>query len=286
MLSDERASLKASYAREGYVSPLTVLSAAECETLRSKMNALGEARGGLLPPGLNMKAHLLVPALWRLVQDPRVIEPVAAILGEDVLCWGSSFFDKRPGDAGHAPWHQDSTYWGLERPDALTAWVALTHSTPENGCLRVIPGSHSVQIAHKHAHDPDNMLLGGEVICANVDEAKAVDLALKPGEMSIHHQQLIHGSRRNRSTERRFGFAIRYIAGHLRSAGGAGYARSYATLVRGKDHGGFILETAPERDLDRDALRRHGRILRATYNVVNARISAHEAARGVGDHQS
>ncbi|MGJ3230737.1 MAG: phytanoyl-CoA dioxygenase family protein [Oceanicaulis sp.] len=263
--------LRTVYARQGYVSPIPILSPGEADALLAKVNTLGAARGGRLPPALNMKAHLLSPALWALVHDSRILAPVRAILGDDVLCWGSSFFDKAPGEASHVPWHQDSTYWGLERPDALTAWVALTASTPQTGCLRVMPGTHGAQRDHRDAGDRDNMLPAGEVLCDAVDETAAVDIVLHPGEMSLHHQQIVHGSKPNRGTQRRIGFAIRYIAGDLR---GVGRDRSYATLVSGRDHGGFVLETAPERDMDPAALRRHGRILRATHAIVRREVSA------------
>jgi hypothetical protein len=262
------------YRDEGYLAPLRALPDEEIASLREHVFKLGAARGGQLPPALNMKAHLLVPCLWDLVHDSRIVGPVIDLLGDDLLCWGSSFFDKVPGSPHHVHWHQDSSYWGLERPDALTVWIAFTNSDTANGCLRVVPGSHREQLRHVNAEDPSNMLSGGEVLAAAVDEASVRDVVLAPGEMSIHHQRLIHGSRPNTGTERRMGFAIRYIAGDLK---GLRNDRSYATLVHGRDLGGFEIEEAPRKDMDPDALRRHGTILRKFNDIIRREIARHQS---------
>ncbi|HIG66072.1 MAG TPA: phytanoyl-CoA dioxygenase [Methyloprofundus sp.] len=254
------------YQQQGYLSPIRVVSKENISHLRDKTETLGSARGGQLPPALNIKAHLLIPWLWDLVRSSAVIEPVVDILGEDVLCWGSSFFDKLPGSTDHVPWHQDSTYWGLEKPDALTAWIAFSTSDRSNGCLRVVPMSHGDQLKHVEMEDPSNMLqLRSETLAESV-EAPAVDIILNAGEMSLHHQRLIHGSEPNTGTQRRAGFAIRYIAGYLK---GVMDEPNYATLVHGKDLGGFLLEEKPEGLFHREALKRHCVILKRGQAVVH-----------------
>ncbi len=262
----------ATYRRDGYLAPLTALTDAETVEIRDRVFRLGAAREGRLPPALNMKAHLLVPALWDLVHDRRLVGPAVDLLGPDVLCWGSSFFDKAPGTPHLVHWHQDSTYWGLERPDALTAWVAFTPSDVTNGCLRVVPGTHHDQLRHVAAQDPSNMLAGGEALADAVDEAQVVDVALAPGQMSLHHQRLIHGSRPNTGTQRRMGFAIRYIAGDLK---GLRADNSFATLVHGRDFGGFQMEEMPLSDMDPAALRRHATILRKVNAIIQREIASH-----------
>jgi hypothetical protein len=91
-----------------------------------------------------------------------------------------------------------------------------------------------------------------------VDEAAAVDLVLRPGQCSFHHLMTVHGSRPNRSADRRIGVAIRYIAASVRQLGG----RDYATLVRGVDREHhFDPEPVPQRSLDAAALRAHATIM-------------------------
>lgn len=257
------------FVEDGILFPLYGPTPAEIERCANEMAAFGAARGGSLPPALNLKPHLLFPRLWALVHDPRIVEPVAELLGPDILCWASSFFDKAPDSDAFVAWHQDATYWGLDRPDALTAWIAFTEADRDNGCLRVVPGSHRAKRRHVELPDSANMLAGGETLAEHVEEDRVVDIELRPGEMSLHHLLLVHGSERNRSGRRRSGFAIRYIAGSIRQQDGA---RGSATLVRGRDHGTFDLEQAPHRDLDPAALRRHGGIYRRATGIVADRI--------------
>lgn len=260
------------YHRDGYLAPLSALSGAEIAAYLDRLTHVEQGLSGRLPPTRNVKAHLLLPWLWDLVHDPRILDPVEDVLGPDVLCWASGFFDKRPGEPHHVPWHQDATYWGLAAPDALTAWIAFTPSHPGNGGLRVVPGTHGTLLAHGDTGDKFNMLPGRETVLTDVDEASAVDIVLQPGEMSLHHLLLIHGSRANDSQERRCGFAIRYIAGHLGKVRGG---RGTATLVRGRDHGHFDLEQPPEGDFHPAALDRYNAILRLWMRGVFDEVAHH-----------
>jgi Phytanoyl-CoA dioxygenase (PhyH) len=254
------------YRREGILSPIRVFDEDEITDRLRRLEEIENRKAGRLPPSLNLKLHLLVPWLWDMVQDPRIVDPVEDILGPDVLCWGSSFFAKGANDSHHVPWHQDATYWGLSAPLAVTAWVAFTPSTRENGCLRVIPASHAEQLAHGDTYDSKNMLPGREEILVDVDERAAVDIVLAPGEMSLHHLLLVHGSEPNRAGMRRIGFAIRYIAGHVRQTS----ERGSATLVRGRDHGHFDLEERPEIELGVAEIRRHSAVLRRCMRIVKS----------------
>src|SRR5262249_46078374 len=143
-------------------------------------------------------------------------------------------------------------------PDVVTAWVAFTESTPANGNMRIVPGSHRTQMRHVDTFHPDNLLSRGQEISVEVDESRAVDIVLQPGEMSLHHVLMVHGSRANPSADRRIGFAIRYIPPRIRQTMGP---RDSATLVRGVDaFGHFELEPQPERDFDPAMLALHAEI--------------------------
>ncbi|WP_428927738.1 phytanoyl-CoA dioxygenase family protein [Marinibacterium sp. SX1] len=255
-----------SYENDGYVSPIAVMTPDEAAGHVEALRVQEAKFGGQLSTATNAKAHLLFPFLWDIVQDPRIVDHVERILGPDILCWGSSFFAKEPGSASVVPWHQDGTCWGLDAPRALTAWVALTPSTPENGCLRVVPGSHREWVRHAVRNASSSMLPLGEEVAAEVDEDEALLCPLQAGEMSMHHVMLVHGSAPNRATEgRRIGFAIRYIAGDVGQRNGH---RGFATMVRGRDHGTYELEQKPEKVLAPEALRRHREILRRSAEIV------------------
>jgi len=148
----------------------------------------------------------------------------------------------------------------LDPADIVTAWVALSESTAENGAMRVIPDTQSLeQIAHRDTFAANNLLTRGQEIAVEVDERKAVMLTLEPGEMSLHHVRLIHGSDPNPSAKRRIGFAIRYLPTHVRQIVGL---RDSATLVRGVDgFGNFEPEYPPERDLSDAAVAFHAHIM-------------------------
>ena len=264
MLSNEQLR---TYREQGYLFPLPALSYEETATLRSRLEALEAEHGGRLRARVNRKPHLLLTCLNELIRDARILDPVADILGPDILCWGSGFFIKIPRDAARVTWHQDATYWGLSKPDIVTAWVALTPSTKENGCMRVIPETHKLQqLPHQDTFAPDNLLSRGQEIAVEVDESKAVDVVLSPGEMSLHHVLLVHGSEPNGGTERRIGFAIRYLPTSVKQLAGT---LDSATLVRGKDaYGHFLLEPAPRSDFHPDAVAFHASMLEANDRIL------------------
>ncbi len=253
------------FSRDGFLFPIRVLEPQEAGDCLARLEAMEAQRAGRLSAVFNAKPHLLVPWLWDLVHDPRIVDRVEDILGPDLLCWGTSFISKSPGDSRYVAWHQDITYWGLTTTDAATAWVALTPSVPENGCVRAVPGSHRQRLAHTDSGDSANLLGRGEKMIAAVNDSEAIDLVLAPGEMSLHHCLAVHGSAHNNSHLRRVGFAIRYIssANTLRAG-----ARNSATLVRGRNLGSFALEKAPEGEFHPAAVARHPGIVRDGMRII------------------
>jgi ectoine hydroxylase-related dioxygenase (phytanoyl-CoA dioxygenase family) len=205
---------------------------------------------------MKQKPHLLFTWLDELVRDDAVLDAVEGVIGPDILCWASGFFTKEAHDPSYVSWHQDLTYWGLEPADIVTAWIALSPSTPESGCMRVVPGSHKQDVLpHTETFAAHNLLSRGQEVQVEVDERQAKDLVVQPGEMSLHHVKLIHGSGPNRADDRRIGFAIRYVPTYVRQTAGA---EDSAMLVRGVDvHRHFLEETPPAADLDEAALAEH-----------------------------
>jgi non-heme Fe2+,alpha-ketoglutarate-dependent halogenase len=227
---------RARYSARGYVAPIRALSPDEaadyCARVEQFIDELG-VDGPARAAAIRTKAHLRCPALLELVQLRAIVEPVSDLLGPDLLCRSASVFLKEAGDPAYVAWHQDAVYWELDPPDVATAWVALTESTIENGSLRVIPGSHRAPLLeHGAIDDSANMLSRGQAITAPIDTEQAVALTLAPGQMSIHDVRLAHGSGPNRSAQRRLGFAIRYVAAHVRKTGPR---RDSAIVVRGTD---------------------------------------------------
>jgi non-haem Fe2+, alpha-ketoglutarate-dependent halogenase len=254
------------YQDDGYYAPVRVLSSEQAAALRERLESY-EARAGRLAGPLRQKSHLLFTWLNDLVRHDRILDAVQDLIGPDILCWGSSFFIKEPRNTAYVSWHQDSTYWGLEPADVVTAWIAFSDSMPANGAMRVIPASHKLnQVPHRDTFAADNLLSRGQEIMVDVDERHAVTLALKAGEMSLHHVRLIHGSEPNPSDRRRIGYAVRYLPTHVRQVVGT---RDSATLVRGIDRfGNFAPEQAPDADLSPAALAHHAAITREMNAVL------------------
>ena len=255
------------YRRNGYHFPSRALSAEEAFAYRNKLESAEASVGGPLRGPLRNKPHLIFTWAAELVRHPAILDAVEDVLGPNLLCWSSSFFIKDAKDPSFVSWHQDSTYWGLSHPHVVTAWVALSRSVVENGCMRVIPGTHlKDQLPHKDTFAENNLLTRGQEVAVEVNPEDAVDIELQPGEFSIHHVRLVHGSDPNTSGERRIGYAIRYIPTYVRQTEGP---RDCATLVRGVDtYHYFDAELVPKADLDPEAVAYHKRVTEEAEKIL------------------
>ena len=243
------------YRRDGYYSPVRVMSAADAQGFRAALEAHEAKIGQPLQSNMRHKTHLLFTWADALVHHPKVLDAVEDAIGPDILCWTTTFFIKEANSPGFVSWHQDSTYWGLDPDEVITAWVAFTEVDEANGYMQVIPGSHKIdQLPHVDTFHKDNLLSRGQEIAVEVDVSKAVGLAMHAGEMSLHHIKLVHGSAANRTGDRRIGLAIRYIPTYVRQT----KVRDSAMLVRGVDkYHHFDDEPRPVADLDEAALAAH-----------------------------
>lgn len=206
------------YDRDGIVFPVRVLSEDSTALFRGALESIiGNCEAGTLKrlDGL----HLFFDWAYRLVTHDALLNAVEEILGGDILVDGTLVFYKPPQDSSYVSWHQDSVYSGWHLTPSTSAWIALTASHPSNGCMRVILGSHKQGVLdHANARDASNLLFRGERV-QTVDEASAVDVVLQPGEMSLHHSNLIHGSNPNTSDEPRIGFIVRFVTNRVQDQG-------------------------------------------------------------------
>lgn len=257
----------AGYRRDGFVSPVAVMDAATAAEYRRRFEAYEEAHGGWYELSKGQKLYLLQTWVAELASAPAVLDAVEDVLGPDIMVWGSSLFVKEAGDPAYVTWHQDSTYWGLSKPDVVTAWIALSPATRESGCMKMMPGTHQwEQIPHRDTLSDQNLLTRGQEIEVDVDEEQARLCELAPGEISLHNIRTVHASEPNRSADRRIGVAVRYIAPHVEQINAP---TDSAWLVRGDDrHGHFVLETPPDRDMDDAARAEHARIMELRQGVL------------------
>ena len=237
------------YHDEGFISPLRVISEADALSIKTQLEEAEE----LYPEEINAESrnnlHLSFSFLDALAHNITIVDAMEDLIGPDIALWASVMFIKEPSSKQYVSWHQDATYMGLDSVDFPTPWIALSPSNIETGCMTMISGSHKSAIQkHEDTYAENNILTRGQVI-PNVDENKAVNLILRPGEMSIHHGAIIHGSQPNNSDQRRIGFSLQsYISPEIRQVVG----RNIWTHIRGKarhDIDGLTLER-PKYNMD------------------------------------
>ena len=236
--------------RDGFICPLPALRADETAHYRAlylDFYAKHQSRLAALKAGarwqINADTHFAFQWVDALTRHPRILDAVEQLLGPNLLVWNTNWFVKMPGDKTFVSWHQDGAYWGLSPMEVATAWVALGPVTPENGAMRVIPGSHSKpHLPQRETFADNNILSRGQEITVAVDQARAVDLVLLPGQMSLHHLWIAHGSNANASDIARIGFAIRYVSTRVKQDRAA---PPFAMLVRGRDDYGHFRLTEP-----------------------------------------
>ncbi len=251
---------------DGCVFPIRVMSTEDALAIRRKLETFENAAGGPLKGDLRHKSHLLFPWLDEVVHHTRIVDAIEDLYGPDLLCWSTNFFIKEANNPAFVSWHQDSTYWGLSTPDVVTAWVALTPSNESNGAMGFIPGTHrSEQIPHRDTFAKNNLLTRGQEVAVDVDQSRAVTIELQPGEISLHHVRLVHGSPANPSNDRRIGFAVRYIPTSVSQVAG----RDSASLVRGSDRfHHFDLEPRPGAEMDPAFVKLHKEITERNAQIL------------------
>jgi ectoine hydroxylase-related dioxygenase (phytanoyl-CoA dioxygenase family) len=200
------------YHEQGFLSPVDVMSEDEAGGYLERLQAAEERYPDDLNAENRNNPHLSFAFLDELVHHRVILDVVEDLIGADFALWGSVLFIKEPQTRHYVSWHQDATYMGLDPQEFVTPWLALSPSNRELGCMSMIPGSHRQAIQpHEETFHDDNILTRGQQI-QDIDESKAVDLVLRPGQMSLHHARTIHGSQPNRGTQRRAGYAIQAYA--------------------------------------------------------------------------
>ncbi|MFN0044598.1 MAG: phytanoyl-CoA dioxygenase family protein [Alphaproteobacteria bacterium] len=243
----------------GYLSPVAALSPDEVARNRLSLASFEAREGGKLAGAARNKSHLFLRWLYDLARHPKILDAVEDLIGPDILLYHAQWFIKEPHTPHFVSLHQDSAYWSLASPQGLSAWIAFEDCDAENGCMRVIPDTHRDALAHVDRQAPDNLLWRGQTVAAEIDEARAVEMPLRAGEMSLHHARIVHGSGPNRSPRRRIGYSLRYIPTSIARNG----PRDSAMLVRGVDrYHHFDLEPAPGADYEPTAVALHAEINR------------------------
>lgn len=206
---------KAFFDHEGYAIFQNVLDPDLIAEAGEHIDWLQKRNPDLRPENLG---HFLMTtdAFWvRLISDDRLLNIAQAFIGGDIALFASHYIAKPPKIGKAVTWHQDGSFWPLEPMNVVTLWLAIDRSDTDNGCMRVIPKTqNSTLIARDEMEDQsadDESLFGTGIRAADIDDSQAVDLVLQPGDLSVHHPNIIHGSHANYSDRWRRGLTIRYI---------------------------------------------------------------------------
>ena len=200
----------ATYREDGYVIPDFRLSEDDLEQVRSAHDRLLARHPEFRDYCPNLLAY--DPGFLNVARHPAILEMVGQVIGPDFALWNSSFFAKPAGNGKRTPWHQDGEYWPIRPLATCTVWIAVDAATPENGCLRVIKGSHKSSKLKKHRTvEADDVTLHQELMPDEFDESQAVDLVLQPGQISLHDVFILHGSEANNSPNSRRGMTLRFM---------------------------------------------------------------------------
>ena len=200
----------AQYHEDGFMIPDFRLDQETLEAIRSLHNRFIENY-----PHFTDYCPAILPfetGFQKFAQNEDILNMVGQILGDNFALWNSSFFAKPARIGSKTPWHQDGEYWAMRPLATCTVWIAVDDSTTENGCLRVIRGSHKdKELRHHQTNNAPGLALNQELSSSEYDESQAVDLVMQAGQISLHDVYLVHGSEPNRSALPRRGMTLRFM---------------------------------------------------------------------------
>ena len=219
------------YNKDGYIAPIDVLTKEEAFIARKEIELIEKKMPNEINKSGRYNAHLISPELDKIVHNSKILNIVEKIIGPNILVCSSTLFIKEPKQKGFVSYHQDSKYIGLEPHNWVSAWVAITDSFEENGCMKMWPGSHIEIKEHDQKFDEGNLLTRGQTV-KDVPESEVKSVELKAGQVSLHHPRIVHGSGVNKSNDRRIGFVIQsYIGTNVRQTLG----KNGVQIARGVD---------------------------------------------------
>ncbi len=246
------------YHRDGFCGPIPVLTQEEVRELRADLETFELTQGHPLDFPERSKPYLLFHWADAIVNHPAVLDAVQDVIGPDILVYHTTVWIKEARSDARVFWHQDDAYFHLDPPEQVTAWVALSEASAQEGCMRMIPGSHRNGLwAHSDKPVAESLVRRGQNIGDHLTDDDGVLLPLHAGEMSFHNTHTVHSSGPNRGDDRRIGLGVSYIPAHARPLA---EPRSSALLVRGQDRfGHFHPETRLGTALSAEARAAHAR---------------------------
>lgn len=247
------------YEREGYLVPKYQFSAedvAKMQRLTRKAVAdnpdhVNQPLVCLHVPGNQVQQIKTTKEWLDIAAHPDLLDMSEQLIGPDLVLWDCGLFYKRQGGGPATPWHRDGRYWPIKPLASLSVWIAVFDSMIENACLRMIPKSHAAKQIGEHSKEfKEDVIFQHQLLSSEFNEADAVDLEMKAGQLVFFDTFTIHGANRNLSDRERAGVAMRYMPAtshfdrsamdpeHARTSPGAAHHLRPLMLVRGVDRCG------------------------------------------------
>ncbi|MCK9859589.1 phytanoyl-CoA dioxygenase family protein [Paenibacillus sp. ATY16] len=205
------------YAKNGYLLQKKPLFSPE---KMQELSEIFEEQWAAVGKKLNSELdtpHFRDERLLKFLLSEEVLDLVEPLIGPNIGLWSSHFIAKEPFVGKQTPWHEDSAYWKgrIDRMDKIvTVWLAIDRSNKENGCMRVIPGTHNNGFSEYESVSEDSNIFNSQI--KKVNDSEAVYFELEPGECSLHDSRIIHGAAANTSPFRRCGYTMRYFSTEAR----------------------------------------------------------------------
>jgi ectoine hydroxylase-related dioxygenase (phytanoyl-CoA dioxygenase family) len=238
------------YQAHGYLVFPALLDAGEVGVLRAALeDVLGEARGltetnekfsiTLGHDGRHHVRRIFNPikhhkAFHDVAFHPRILDVVENLIGPDIQIHHTKLNLKPPSSPeARFEWHQDYPFFPHTNYDLLAVLVHLDEATEENGCLRLIPGSHRLgPRLHRFAKDGafSSQLEDRSVVA---DESRVVHVPCPAGSVELHHCNMLHSSTANRGVAPRSALIIQYRAADNVALGGSMAHFGFGLTVRG-----------------------------------------------------
>ena len=220
------------YQDKGYLAPIEALTEDEANEVKEEIEFIEKKWPNELKGLGRNYVHLISPIFDKVVHNSKILDAVEDIIGKNILVGGTTLFIKDPDKKDFVSFHQDAKYIGFEPHNWVTAWLAITDSNEENGCMRMYSGTHKENLkVHNEKFNDGNLLTRGQTV-ENVPIEKTEPVILKAGQMSLHHPKIVHGSGINRSDKRRIGFVIQsYLGTNVEQVIG----KVYVQQARGED---------------------------------------------------
>ncbi|CAG7614427.1 phytanoyl-CoA dioxygenase family protein [Paenibacillus allorhizosphaerae] len=201
---------KLEYERTGYTVLKQTFSEEQVKLYKEEAQKVLE-QYGVGKEGVYLGMSVASAVFKEAAAHPVLVNALKEIIGDDVVFLSDKLVFKNASTDFGSPWHQDYPYW--KGSHKVSVWIALDDATPDNGCLRVVPGSHLKGAARHGGDASDGLGFKNRLEEQDLDGQPIVDLLASRGDAIIFHDLLYHASYPNISGQDRWALISTYKDG-------------------------------------------------------------------------